>query len=266
MRERCILSLRYTAVAKPGQARRKVDGFLRYVQYRDHHVRVDGNREVKGLLRYVAHRDRAAGQGRLFGPEGPAGDLERKQLGAYIARSVRGLDGEPRPGRPPHRAVYQMVISPERADGLDLRALTRAIMAELELQAGPGGLPPWIAAEHRNTSHPHVHVVMAARREVEPGRFRTLVINRERLAQMKLGLGEELSRQRGGRESERPLRTRERGFRSSPGPRLRSARTHASQRVVGRSLRRLARHYAREVERQAAEWQRQQDRENEMSR
>jgi hypothetical protein len=89
-----------------------------------------------------------------------------------------------------------MVLSPERAGGLDLKALTRAAIGELGREAG--GTPPWIAAIHRNTKHPHVHIVMAARREIAPGRFQTVVINRERLAQMKLAVNAELVRERGG--------------------------------------------------------------------
>src|SRR5207248_6449151 len=67
------------------------------------------------------------------------------------------------------RAAYRMVLSPERADGLDLKALTGAAMAQLGRDVG--ATPPWIAAIHRNTKHPHVHIVMAARRELAPGLF-----------------------------------------------------------------------------------------------
>ena len=97
-----------------------------------------------------------------------------------------------------------MVLSPERADGLDLKALTRAAMDQLGRDAG--GTPPWIAAIHRNTKHPHVHIVMAARRELTPGRFRTVVVNRERLARMKLAVGRELVLERGGARPKVALR------------------------------------------------------------
>jgi hypothetical protein len=66
-------------------------------------------------------------------------------------------------------------------------------MRGLERDAGP--LPPWVAAVHRNTQHPHVHIVMAARREVSPDRFKTLIITRPRLARMKESLAQEMSRQ-----------------------------------------------------------------------
>jgi hypothetical protein len=53
----------------------------------------------------------------------------------------------------------------------------------------------WIAAEHRNTEHPHAHVVAAARREDEPGHYKTVVITRPRLERMKQAMTNELSRQ-----------------------------------------------------------------------
>ena len=152
----------------PATSAKGLSAFLRYVQFRDQHD--DLRRDLTGLTRYVAHRDCTAPGGRLFGPRGNAGDLERRALLAHISRSLRQGGGKfP-------QAAYRFVLSPERAEGLDLKALTRAAVDELGREAG--GTPPWIAAIHRNTKHPHVHIIMAARREVEPGRFKTVVINR----------------------------------------------------------------------------------------
>jgi hypothetical protein len=75
-------------------------------------------------------------------------------------------------------------------------------MSRLEQLAGTGGLGPWIAAEHRNTAHAHVHIVMAARREVAPGRYRELRITPQRLAEMKTAVSQEIERQRGVRLAE----------------------------------------------------------------
>lgn len=185
--ERCIVSVKYVPVASA----KRLGGFLRYVQFRDQHADPPGTKKLDGLTRYITHRDRTAPGGRLFGPQGNAGDLDRRALLAHIARSTRHGSAGKHP-----RAAYRFVLSPERANGLDLKELTRAAMAQLGRDAG--GTPPWIAAIHRNTRHPHVHIVMAARREIEPGRFRTVVINRERLARMKLALNDELVRERGG--------------------------------------------------------------------
>jgi hypothetical protein len=57
-------------------------------------------------------------------------------------------------------------------------------------------LPTWIAGEHRNTAHPHVHLILAGRREVKSGDFRTLLITKDRLARMKGALRLEMTRQR----------------------------------------------------------------------
>jgi len=249
------LSIR-CAAAGPKLGRR-LSGFLRYVQYRDHHQPAV-ERELSGLLKYVAHRDRALSEGRLFGSQGAAGDLERKQLAAFVARSLAG-PGRQGPAKEGHRqrAVYQLVISPERADGLDLRGLTRSVMAQLEQDAGTGGLPPWLAAEHRNTAHPHVHVIMAARREVSPDQFRTLVVTRDRLARMKQSMHRELACQRGGRplelEPSQRSRTSADRARHHLSDRRRNPRWHERLPKVARVFRRLARRYQLEAEREARE-------------
>ena len=89
MRDRVILAVKYTPAAAPTALRKAVGGFLRYVQYRDKHADSPARAEsVDGMLKYVAHRDRAAPQGRLFGPGGPAGDEERRELAAFVARAI----------------------------------------------------------------------------------------------------------------------------------------------------------------------------------
>lgn len=198
---KAILSVRYTAYG-PG-ASRSIGRFLRYVQYRDHSQEREREGGIDGFLRYAAYRDRTSPRGRLFDADGDGNERARRQLNAYIKRSGQGLP-EPAPGRRPHRAAYRFVISPEDGRGLDLRQLTRATMAQLERDAGRGGLGPWIAAEHRNTDHAHVHVVLAARRAVAPGRYRTLVITKPRLQRMKEAMTRELERQR-GRDRTNPL-------------------------------------------------------------
>jgi hypothetical protein len=57
----------------------------------------------------------------------------------------------------------------------------------------------WIAAEHRNTAHPHVHILMAAKREVRPKQYRTIQLTRERLARMKTAVDQNLTLQRSAR-------------------------------------------------------------------
>ncbi|HEX6513044.1 MAG TPA: hypothetical protein VF157_12125 [Chloroflexota bacterium] len=276
---RAILSVQYTAVS--AKAVKSVGGFLSYVQHRDHSNEGERERGLAGLVRYVAYRDAASPDRRLFDRTGTVGSQARQRLVAYVRRSstdVRLTSA----GRP--RAVYRFVLSPEDARGLDLRRLAGAVMSQLELDTGPGGVPPWIAAEHRNTAHPHVHIVLAARREVAPGRFRELRVTKQRLANMKLALAREIELQRTPRSLSERLEARllaaarptpERARRLT-GPELRRRLGRGPQaqghrpRIARRRLRldrvfqRMAAQYKREAEREARRWQRERGQEREM--
>jgi type IV secretory pathway VirD2 relaxase len=181
--------------------RKAVGGFLRYVQFRDQHAEPEAG-GLDAFVRYVAHRDRTSPGGRVFGPDQDGVEVDRRRLVNYVSRSTKGL--APRWVQGPdgklvdqQRAVYQLILSPEDWRGLDLRRLAGAAMKQLEEDAGTGGIGPWFAAEHRNTAHHHVHIVLAARRELEPGNFQTLVITRNRLQRMKEAVGREIEGQRG---------------------------------------------------------------------
>lgn len=199
---RSVLALKYTPVSVMGGVRKAVGGFLRYVQYRDQHLEPDRDGGIDAYVRYVAHRDRTSPGGRVFGPDEDHIGVDRHQLVDYVARSTKGLapkwvarrDGSLEDRQ---RAAYQFVFSPEDWRGLDLRRLARAAMKQLEQDAGAGGIGPWFAAEHRNTAHHHVHIVLAARREREPGRFQTVLITRSRLQRMKEAIARDIEHQRG---------------------------------------------------------------------
>jgi len=198
---RSILALRYTPVSVAGGVRKAVGGFLRYVQFRDQHAEPEAA-GLDAFVRYVAHRDRTSPGGRVFGPDQDGVEGDRRRLVTYIARSTKGLAPKWVQGADgklvdQQRAVYQLILSPEDWRGLDLRRLAAAAMKQLEADAGPGGIGPWFAAEHRNTTHHHVHIVLAARRELEPGKFQTVLITRGRLQRMKEAIGREIERQRG---------------------------------------------------------------------
>jgi len=201
MAERAILAVAYTPVSGDRSAKRAVAGFLKYVQHRDQHP--EPKPAVEGLLKYVVHRDRSGSNARLFNRGGKVSDEHRRWLAAYVGRSVANMPKPhwqgPGEAIDRRRAAYRFVLSPETAKGLDLAQLTRAAMAQLEADAG--GLGPWLAAEHRNTAHPHVHVVLAARRQLGPGQYRTVMLTRPRLQRMKDAIGREIERQR-GREQE----------------------------------------------------------------
>ncbi len=196
---RSILKLEYTPVSVAGGVRKAVGGYLRYLQYRDQRVEPKRDGGLDAYVRYLEHRDRTSPKGRVFGRD-ETRTADRKNLVEYILRSTQGLapnwirrrDGtlEDR-----QRAAYSLVISPDDWRGLDLRKVARACMNQLELDAG--GLGPWFAAEHRNTAYHHVQIVLAARREVEPDQFRTVLITRARLQRMKQAIGREIALQRG---------------------------------------------------------------------
>jgi hypothetical protein len=197
-----VLLLGYMPVSIAGGVRKAVGGYLRYMQFRDQQPEPDAEGGLDAYVRYIAHRDRTSPAGRIFGADGPLTTADRQRLVDYVARSTKGLAPKWVKGRDGkledrQRAVYQFVISPEDWRGLDLRLLARTTMKQLEADAGEKGLGPWFAAEHRNTSHHHVQIVLAARREVAPGTFSTLIINRARLQRMKEAIWGEIARQRG---------------------------------------------------------------------
>jgi len=200
--ERCIVRVKFTPAGTSSEVRRAVGGFLRYVQHRDLHPdsAEDRGPEVAGLLKYVAYRDKASTRAELFGPDGAAGTPERKAFAEFVARSLasspqqqfRTRDGRLMDRR---RAVSRLILSPERAQGLDLEQLTRAAIAGLATQVGSGGLA-WIAAIHRNTRHHHVHLVVAGMQATVSGGYRRLDIDKARLAAIKESVAVEIERQR----------------------------------------------------------------------
>jgi hypothetical protein len=206
MSERVILAVKFTPAGAPSQVRKAVGGFLRYVQHRDlHPTQAEGRPrpDVSGLLKYVAYRDRASTRAELFGPTGTLSSEDRKAFAGFVVNALdrssqqlfRGRDGQMHDRR---RAVYRLVISPERAGGLDLRRLTVAAVSRLEQASGMSDLR-WIAAIHRNTAHHHVHLVVAGMHQDASGPFRRVDLTRPRLAAMKEALTHEIEHQRGER-------------------------------------------------------------------
>ena len=237
---RSILALRYTPVSVAGGVRKAVGGFLRYVQFRDQHAEPEAA-GLDAFVRYVAHRDRTSPGGRVFGPDPNSIEVDRRRLVDYVARSTKGLAPKWVQGADgklvdQQRAVYQLILSPEDWRGLDLRGLALAAMKQLEEDAGPGGIGPWFGAEHRNTAHHHVHIVLAARRELEPGKFQTVLVTRNRLQRMKEAVARAIERQR---DLELEHREKTPGLR--PGPMV------ARPQVQSQAVRRWRRQRARPV-------------------
>jgi type IV secretory pathway VirD2 relaxase len=57
--------------------------------------------------------------------------------------------------------LFKMVVSPEQAARLDLRSHARALVAEMERDLG--SRLEWVAIDHYNTDHPHLHVLVRGR-------------------------------------------------------------------------------------------------------
>jgi len=65
--------------------------------------------------------------------------------------------------------LFKLILSPEFGDRLDMERLTRDVMAAMERDLG---VPlEWVAVVHRNTEHPHVHVVLRGLAEGGPLRI-----------------------------------------------------------------------------------------------
>ena len=281
---RSILALKYTPVSVAGGLRKAVGGFLRYIQHRDNHVETATAGGLDDYVRYVAHRDRTSPGGRVFGRVAEGSECDRKRLVEYVARSTKGLAPKWVQGRDGkledrQRAVYTFVLSPEDWRGLDLRRVAQASMQQLEEDTG--GLGPWFAAEHRNTAHHHVHIVLAARCEFAPGAFRTVLVTRARLERMKQAMMLEISLQRGlervpatrrqPRLSQLGVAEHRLSWKPTPPPRLRFSSRSSSpaepahhqpgHRRVRVNVSALARHYRRQMERELVEEQRSRERE-----
>jgi type IV secretory pathway VirD2 relaxase len=58
---------------------------------------------------------------------------------------------------------WKLIVSPEFGDRVDLMRLTRELVKQMEKDLGTE--LEWVAAEHHNTEHPHVHVVIRGVRD-----------------------------------------------------------------------------------------------------
>ena len=137
-----------------------------------------GMRRVVVKTRYVkdaGRNGRSAAHLRYIQRDGTSRDGERGQL--YSATEDRA-DGDAFVERGKEdRHQFRFIISPEDgADLLDLTAHTRDLMSQIE--ADLGTKLDWVAVNHYNTGHPHVHVIVRGKDELGEN----LVINGDYLA------------------------------------------------------------------------------------
>ncbi|WP_438382536.1 relaxase/mobilization nuclease domain-containing protein [Asaia sp. BMEF1] len=126
-------------------------------------------------VRAAGRNGKAAAHLRYIQRDGTARDGERGRL--YSGTEDRA-DGDAFLDRGrDDRHQFRFIVSPEDAGNLaDLTGYTRDLMAQVE--ADLGTKLDWVAVNHHNTGHPHVHVVVNGRAELGED----LVINGDYLA------------------------------------------------------------------------------------
>ena len=137
-----------------------------------------GMRRVVVKTRYVQQagkNGKAAAHLRYIQRDGTSRDGERGQL--YSANEDRA-DGETFLDRgKDDRHQFRFIVSPEDgADLTDLTAHTRDLMHQIETDLGTK--LDWVAVNHHNTGHPHVHVIVRGKDDLGEN----LVINGDYLA------------------------------------------------------------------------------------
>jgi type IV secretory pathway VirD2 relaxase len=110
-----------------------------------------GSRAALAHLTYL-QRDgttRDGGRGQLYGP-----DNDRVDRQALVERS----QGD--------RHQFRFIIAPEDGDRLsDLRSFTRDVMRQMEQDLGTR--LDWVAVDHFNTGHPHSHVALRGKDDLD---------------------------------------------------------------------------------------------------
>jgi len=117
-------------------------------------------------LRYYQMRPRGEGEPprQLFTQEGTV-----SREAAYRLLDTRQAD---------RFLAHRLMLSPAPGEEpADLRAFTRHVMGELEKTQGLALC--WVATEHHNTDHPHVHVLLCGGGEDREGRTREVRLYRE---------------------------------------------------------------------------------------
>jgi type IV secretory pathway VirD2 relaxase len=144
-------------------ALRRVGGRARRATVKARVVRQAAGAPLKLHLQYLQREgvDRAGAPGRLFDANGEGADGR-----AFAARCADD------------RHHFRFIVAPEDAAELeDLRTYARELMAQAERDLRTR--LDWVAVDHWNTAHPHVHVLV--RGVAEDGR--DLVISRDYIAQ-----------------------------------------------------------------------------------
>ncbi|MGB9456594.1 MAG: DUF3363 domain-containing protein [Bryobacteraceae bacterium] len=108
------------------------------------------NNKTRG--QWQAHGRYLARESATLENDAKAGGFNRENDGIDI---VRQLEGWQRAG---DERMFKLIVSPEFGDRVELSRLTRGLIEQMEEDLGTD--LEWVAVEHHNTEHPHVHVVV----------------------------------------------------------------------------------------------------------
>lgn len=110
---------------------------------------------IKGHIKYIENRKNELGE-----PEHrPIFDRDREQV--QRQEFMDKLNDQPEKGVQGHKVVISMKREDMESQGVDMKELTREVMASWEQKTGRQY--EWVAVEHDKNSNPHVHVVIAGR-------------------------------------------------------------------------------------------------------
>jgi type IV secretory pathway VirD2 relaxase len=108
------------------------------------------NNRTRG--QWQAHGRYLARESATFENDAKAVGFNREDSGIDIVRRLEGWQGAG------DERVFKLIVSPEFGDRVDLSRLTRALVERMGEDLGTA--LEWVAVEHHNTEHPHVHVVV----------------------------------------------------------------------------------------------------------
>jgi len=108
------------------------------------------NNKTRG--QWQAHGRYLARESATFENDVKAVGFNRESDGIDIVRQLEGWQGSG------DARVFKLIVSPEFGDRVDLSRLTRGLIEQMEEDLGTD--LEWVAVEHHNTEHPHVHIVV----------------------------------------------------------------------------------------------------------
>ena len=111
--------------------------------------------KVRG--QWKAHGRYLARESATFENDAKAVGFNRESNGIDIARQLENWQGAG------DQQLWKLIVSPEFGDRIDLSRLTRDLIRQMEKDLGTD--LEWVAVEHHNTEHPHVHVVIRGVRD-----------------------------------------------------------------------------------------------------